>query len=141
MNSQFPHKANWCRNIFNQGLVLAYGFNHAEAARSFYYASKLDPECAMAYWGYAYVLGPNYNSGMNSDNYPKAYGAIQKAVELKENCTPKEKALIEAMEKRYIEKAPEDRNFLDAAYSKALKKAVEMFRMMLTLGLCMLNPK
>lgn len=35
----------------NQGLVLAYGFNHAEAARSFYYATKLDPNCAMAFWG------------------------------------------------------------------------------------------
>lgn len=51
----------------NQGLVLAYGFNHAEAARSFYYATKLDPNCAMAFWGYAYVLGPNYNAGMDTD--------------------------------------------------------------------------
>lgn len=46
------------QKYFDQGLVLSYGFNHAEAARSFYYATKLDPECAMCYWGYAYVLGP-----------------------------------------------------------------------------------
>ncbi|MDX1604243.1 MAG: hypothetical protein R3209_14335, partial [Salinimicrobium sediminis] len=52
------------QQYFDQGLVLSYGFNHAEAARSFYYASKLDPECAMCYWGFAYVLGPNYNAGM-----------------------------------------------------------------------------
>jgi hypothetical protein len=52
------------QKYFDQGLVLAYGFNHAEAARSFYYATKLDPDCAMCYWGYAYVLGPHYNAGM-----------------------------------------------------------------------------
>src|SRR5690606_10407356 len=51
------------QRYFNQGLVLAYAFNHAEAARSFYYASKLDPDCAMAWWGFAYVLGPKYNAG------------------------------------------------------------------------------
>ncbi len=61
------------QKYFNQGLVLAYGFNHAEAARSFYYATILDPECAMCYWGYAYVLGPNYNGGMEEGNYEKAF--------------------------------------------------------------------
>lgn len=64
------------QKYFNQGLILAYGFNHAEAARSFYYATKLDPECAMCYWAYAYVLGPNYNAGMEDDHYERAYNAI-----------------------------------------------------------------
>ena len=54
-------KDELAQKYFDQGLILAYGFNHAEAARSFYYAATLDPDCAMAYWGYAYVLGPNYN--------------------------------------------------------------------------------
>ena len=76
----------------NQGLVLAYGFNHAEAARSFFYASKLDPKCAMAYWGFAYVLGPNYNAGMEPDNYERAYEAIQNAIEIsKGSASQKEK--------------------------------------------------
>lgn len=67
---------------FNQGLMLAYGFNHAEAARSFSQATRLDSTCAMAYWGFAYVLGPNYNAGMEEDNYQRAYQASQKALPL-----------------------------------------------------------
>lgn len=115
------------QKYFNQGLVLAYAFNHAEAARSFYYASKLDPECAMAWWGYAYVLGPNYNAGMAEDNYRRAYDAAQKAVELSDNCTEKEKILIHAMAERYVQNPPEDRKSLDVAYSNAMKSAFKAF--------------
>jgi tetratricopeptide (TPR) repeat protein len=110
------------QRYFNQGMTLAYGFNHAEAARSFYYATKLDPKCAMAFWGYAYVLGPNYNAGMEDDNYERAYDAIQKAVDLSENATEKEKQFIAAMALRYSPEAPEDRTELDTKYSKALEK-------------------
>lgn len=109
------------QRYFNQGLVLAYGFNHAEAARSFFYATKLDPNCAMAYWGYAYVLGPNYNAGMEDDHYERAYNAIQQAVKLSENTTEKEQELIQAMSKRYEPSPPEDRSHLDTNYSNALK--------------------
>jgi len=109
------------QKYFNQGLVLAYGFNHAEAARSFYYATKLDPNCAMAYWGFAYVLGPNYNAGMEPGNYERAYEAIQKAVELLGQVTPKEKALINALAKRYVKAPMEDRSALDIKYADAMK--------------------
>lgn len=115
------------QKYFNQGMVLAYGFNHAEAARSFHYASKLDPECAMAYWGFAYVLGPNYNAGMESDNYERAYEAIQKALSFRGNATEKEQMLIAAMAKRYTLEPPEDRTALDVAYAEALKDAMEAF--------------
>lgn len=112
----------------NQGLALAYGFNHAEAARSFYYASKLDPNCAMAYWGYAYVLGPNYNAGMEDDNYERAYEAIQKAITLsKNNTSPREIALINALSKRYVKEPVEDRKELDVAYSKAMGEVFKAF--------------
>jgi hypothetical protein len=84
------------QDYFNQGLMLSYGFNHAEAARSFYEATRLDSTNAMAYWGYAYVLGPNYNGGMEKDNFERAYAATKKAQSFSGNCTPKEKALIEA---------------------------------------------
>ncbi|RKD92131.1 hypothetical protein BC643_2501 [Mangrovibacterium diazotrophicum] len=110
------------QRYFDQGLVLAYGFNHAEAARSFYYATQLDPNCAMAYCGYAYVLGPNYNAGMEPDHYQRAYKAIQKAVALSDQASPKEKALIAAMAKRYAPEPPESRQLLDEAYSAALKE-------------------
>lgn len=110
------------QRYFNQGLTLAYGFNHAEAARSFYYATKLDPNCAMAFWGYAYVLGPNYNAGMESDNYERAYKAIQEAKKLsKYNTTEKERDLIEALSKRYADRILEDRSSLDQAYANAMK--------------------
>lgn len=49
------------QRYFDQGLTLVYAFNHEEAARSFGYAAKLDPKCAMAYWGIALARGPNYN--------------------------------------------------------------------------------
>lgn len=109
------------QQYFNQGLAFAYGFNHGEAARSFYYATKLDPNCAMAFWGYAYVLGPNYNAGMDPDNYQRAYKAIQQALKLSANASAKEKDLIEALAKRYTEKAVDDRKPFDIAYSKAMK--------------------
>lgn len=115
------------QRYFNQGLALAYAFNHAEAARSFYYATKLDPNCAMAYWGYAYVLGPNYNAGMEADNYERAYEAIQKAKTLSEKATTKEQELIEAMAYRYSAIPPEDRSELDQNYSNALKKLYEKY--------------
>ena len=115
------------QKYFDQGLVLSYGFNHAEAARSFYYAAKLDPECAMCYWGYALVLGPNYNAGMEPDNYERAYEAVQKAAELSSNATPKEQALIRALEKRYVAEPVEDRRELDEAYSAEMKKVYEKY--------------
>jgi len=108
------------QKYFNQGMALAYAFNHAEAARSFYYATKLDPTCAMAFWGFAYVLGPNYNAGMEPDNYERAFAAIKKADSLSYLASDKEKQLIKAMTLRYAAEPPEDRSELDIQYSKAL---------------------
>ena len=48
--------------FINQGVNLSYGFNHPEAGRAFAEAARLDPACAMAYWGQALVLGPNINA-------------------------------------------------------------------------------
>jgi len=120
-------KDSLVQRYFNQGMTLAYGFNHAEAARSFYYATKLDPTCAMAFWGYAYVLGPNYNAGMEDDNYQRAYDAIQTAIKLSKNATDKEKAIIEIMAIRYAQEPPEDRYQLDVNYSTAMKKLYDIY--------------
>ena len=110
------------QRYFDQGLVLAYGFNHAEAARSFWEATRLDSTCAMAWWGFAYVLGPNYNMGMEADNYQRADAAISKALALVGSCTAKERGLIGAMALRYAKEPVEDRAPLDRAYSTALRK-------------------
>ncbi len=115
------------QEYFNQGMMLSYGFNHAEAARSFYEATRLDSTCAMAYWGYAYVLGPNYNGGMEKDNFQRAYDATIKAQSFSNNCTPKEKALIEALAYRYAANPPEDRSSLDIAYASAMKKVYDQY--------------
>jgi tetratricopeptide (TPR) repeat protein len=129
-NLHFPvsTKDSLVQKYFNQGITLAYGFNHAEAARSFYYATKLDSNCAMAFWGYAYVLGPNYNAGMESDNYERAYKAIQNALTLaQKNTTEKEKDLIEALSRRYVKDPVDDRSPLDQAYAKVMKELYEKY--------------
>lgn len=115
------------QDYFNQGMMLAYGFNHAEAARSFFEATRLDSSCAMAFWGFAYVLGPNYNGGMEEDSYQRAWEAAGKAKALSGNCSPKEKALIEALLSRYAPKPPEDRKPLDIAYAAAMKKVYDQY--------------
>lgn len=115
------------QEYFNQGLMLSYGFNHAEAARSFFEATRLDSTCAMAYWGFAYVLGPNYNAGMEDDNYQRAYQASQKALSLVGTCTGKEQALIQALTYRYASEPPKDRSHLDNAYSSAMKKVYDTY--------------
>ncbi len=115
------------QKYFNQGLMLAYGFNHAEAARSFYQGTREDPDCAMCYWGFAYVLGPNYNAGMEPNNFERAWEAVEKAGKLSNGCSNLERALISALAERYAEDPPEDRSELDIAYSRAMKKVHEKF--------------
>lgn len=115
------------QQYFNQGMMLSYGFNHAEAARSFYEATRLDSTCAMAYWGFAYVLGPNYNGGMEEDNFQRAYEASRKAKSLSGTCTPRELALIDALQYRYDQTPPANRSPLDIAYADAMKKVYKQY--------------
>lgn len=112
---------------FDQGLVLSYAFNHAEAARSFLEAARLDPKCALCYWGVALVLGPNLNAGMEDSNVPEAYHSVQKALRLSGNATEKEKALIHALSKRYAEEPVKDRQPLDKAYAEAMREVAKKF--------------
>jgi tetratricopeptide (TPR) repeat protein len=125
----FPITSNSAeaQKYFTQGWALAAGFNHAEAARSFYWATKEDPECAMCYWGLAYVLGPNYNAGMDPEVVNDAIGAIQQAQLLATSCTERERDLINAMASRYPPEISEDRSRHDEAYSEALGKLVEKY--------------
>ena len=108
--------------FINQGIMLAYGFNHAEAARSFREAARLDPKCAMAYWGMALVVGPNINMPMPPVAEAKAYELIQKAVSLKSNASEREGAYIDALAKRYSAEEKPNRAVLDRAYVEAMGK-------------------
>ena len=110
------------QKYFNQGLILAYGFNHEEAFRSFKEVAKLDSNCAMAYWGMAIVLGPNINLPMDSSVVSTAYDAIQKAISLIDDETQREKDYIFSLSKRYSNERLEDRLHLDSAYSNAMRE-------------------
>jgi tetratricopeptide (TPR) repeat protein len=107
---------------FNQGLALTYGFDHADAEVSFLEAIKHDPGCAMAYWGVAYVLGPNINAPMDDSAVPRAYKMARQALELADKVSEKERRLIMALSKRYGPEPVKDRSMLDKAYAEAMKK-------------------
>lgn len=109
------------QKYFNQGVILAYGFNHEEAFRSFEEVARLDSNCAMAYWGMAYVLGPNINLPMDAGVVHTAYEAIQKSISLLDNETQREKDYVMALSERYSAEALEDRTPLDQAYSDAMR--------------------
>jgi tetratricopeptide (TPR) repeat protein len=89
------------QQFFDQGLRLIYDFNHDEAARSFQRAADLDAKLAIAYWGIAEAVGPNYNDPASEDRFKQAHEAIQKAVDLSSNASPSERAYIQAMAKRF----------------------------------------
>lgn len=115
------------QKFFDQGLMLSYGFNHEEANRSFRQAAELDPDNPMAWWGAALVLGPNINSAMPEDNNPRAWEALRKAQQLKENGTQKERDYVEALSHRYAENPPEDRTPLDEAYAEAMGRLADKY--------------
>ena len=112
------------QQFFDQGLRLTYAFNHSEALRAFKEAVRLDPENAMAYWGWALVLGPNLNLPMLPEVAPQAYRAIQHAVTLKDKVTERERAYIEALSERYTKTSATDRVSLDQAYARSMEKLV-----------------
>jgi tetratricopeptide (TPR) repeat protein len=107
--------------FINQGVNLTYGFNHVEAGRAYREAARLDPNCAMAYWGQALVLGPNINLPMTPEDEPKAYELARKAVALKGKASPREQEYIDAVAQRYSGKA-EDRHARDQAYADAMRE-------------------
>ena len=112
--------------FINQGVNLAYAFNHAEAARAFAEAARLEPNLAMAYWGHALVLGPNINATMDPADEPKALELVKKAVSLKAGATARERAYIDAVAARYTGK-PDDRDQANRAFAAAMRQVVRAF--------------
>jgi tetratricopeptide (TPR) repeat protein len=115
------------QRYFNQGLNLAYGFNHQEAVRAFKEGARLDPGCAMCYWGQAVALGPNINKAMDDADISAAYTAAQLALEKSAASTPVERALIVALTARYDPQSNADRVKLDAAYANAMREVATQF--------------
>jgi hypothetical protein len=119
-------KSKSAQAFFNQGINLAYGFNHAEAGRAFREVARLDPSCAMAYWGQALVLGPNINVPMTPEDEPKALELVQKALALKTKASARERAYIDALAQRYSG-TPTDRAARDRAYADAMRALARRF--------------
>jgi tetratricopeptide (TPR) repeat protein len=114
---------------FDRGLVWTYGFNHEEAIACFRRAAEADPDCAMAYWGQAYALGPNYNLPWEIMNeagkaqaLAAAFDATQAALARRGTATPAEAALITALAARYPQRTPlPDQSGWDRAYADAMR--------------------
>lgn len=113
------------QRYFDQGLSLAYGFNHAQAIAAFTEATRLDPRCAMAWWGIAYSYGPNINFPMDSTADRPAWEALQAALALSAGVSESEHAYILALSRRYAD--PDDprrpaRAAMDSAYARAMRE-------------------
>ena len=106
--------------FFDQGVDLMFGFNHAEAIRSFREAARLDPDCAMCWWGVAMALGPNINLPMPDDAVAPAWSALGKARSLEPHASPEEREWIEALAARYSNNPKADRKPLDEGFAQAM---------------------
>jgi tetratricopeptide (TPR) repeat protein len=115
------------QQYFDQGLRLTYAFNHAEAIRAFDEAARLDPNCAMCYWGTALAYGPNINAPMDSTSGVKAYAAAQQALAHLPHASERERAFIEALATRYAAVPPANRAALDSAYADAMEEVVDQY--------------
>jgi tetratricopeptide (TPR) repeat protein len=111
--------------FFDQGLRLIYAFNHDEAARSFQHAAELDPKLAMAYWGVAEAVGPNYNDPASDERFVQAHAAIEKASSLAEGASASDQAYIAALAKRFPGDANADRRAAAEAYRDAMREVVK----------------
>jgi hypothetical protein len=115
------------QRYFDQGMVLCFAFNHAEAIRSFREAARLDPACAMCHWGVALALGPNINAAMDEQAGREAYQALQEALRLRAGASEAEQAYIKALATRYAAEPPADRKALDAAYANAMRELTRRY--------------
>ena len=121
-------RAASAQQYFDQGLRLVFGFNHGEAIRAFNEGARLDPSCAMCYWGAALASGPHVNAGMDSASGVAAYAAAQKALRLAARVSPHEQAYIRAVAKRYAPvPTAANRAALDSAYARAMAEVVQKY--------------
>ncbi|HEY3405784.1 MAG TPA: hypothetical protein VGK59_20510 [Ohtaekwangia sp.] len=117
-------QSTYSQQFFNQGIIMANNFNHAEAERSFREAIRLDSTFAMGYWGIAYVLGPNFNSGANMGTIDEIRKAVARAVDLGKNASPWEQAVIRAIQVKF----PVDTTTADGeGFARSMKEAYEKF--------------
>ena len=118
---------------FDRGLVWTYSYNHELAIDCFQKALEHDSDCAMAHWGVAYAIGPNYNfewwmmdAATKANALGTAYDSARAALALADNVTPPERALIEALLTRYPQREPiEKQEAWNDHFAVAMKKVYE----------------
>ena len=113
------------QQFFDQGLRYIFAFNHDEAARSFQHAADHDPSLAMAYWGVAEAVGPNYNDPASDDRFKQAHEAIAKAQSLNDKASPSEREYIGAMAKRFPVDPKADLKKAAEEYCDAMRELVK----------------
>lgn len=93
---------------FDRGLIWCYGFNHQAAVECFESAIAHDENCAMAHWGLAFAVGPNYNKPWETFDdqdlqmsLKQAHDAAVKAKKFAKCVAQWEADLIEAIQLRY----------------------------------------
>jgi len=123
VTTKSPEAQTW----FDQGLSLVFAFNHDEAIRSFKKAAEIDPQCAMAWWGVALALGPNYNIDVTPETEVAAYEAIQKAVALKDKVSQVDRDYIDTMAVRFTNAKDPDLKKLAHDYVAAARKLSEKY--------------
>jgi tetratricopeptide (TPR) repeat protein len=120
-------KSAQAQAFFDQGLRLIYAFNHDEAERSFQRAAELDPKLAMAYWGMAEAVGPNYNDPASEDRFVQAHQAIEKASSLAEEASESDQAYIAALAKRFPVDPRSDLRAAAEEYRDAMREVSKKF--------------
>ena len=120
-------KSAEAQRFFDQGLRLAYAFNHDEAVRSFEKAAAADPKCAMCWWGVGLALGPNINMPMSVDAEVRANKALDRARSLSAHATEAERDYIAALSTRYANPAGEKRAERDSAYADAMRALMKRY--------------
>ncbi len=116
------------QSFFNQGLKLIYAFNHEESAKAFRRAAELDPNLAMAYWGVALAIGPNYNDPtIDAERMKGAVDALATARTLTSRATERERGYVEALSKRFSVDPKADLKALYVAYKDAMREVSKQF--------------
>lgn len=115
------------QRYFDQGLTLAYAFNHKEAIRAFRSVAALDSNCAMAHWGVALAHGPHVNNAMTADDNTNAWAALQRALAARPHASQRERDYIDALAKRYTAEFPTNRAALDRDYADAMRELVKKY--------------
>src|SRR6516225_3531892 len=115
------------QSFFDQGLRQVYAFNHDEAKRSFERAGELDPKLAMAFWGVAEAVGPNYNDPASEDRYLQAHAAIERAQSLAADASDSDKAYIDALAKRFPADPQSDLRAAAEQYRDAMREVMKRF--------------